>query len=40
MMALLLPFSPPNEYIMVLNALGGVNGRSRAIMHCSEVDQY
>jgi hypothetical protein len=25
---------------MVLNALRGVTGRSRVVMHCSDVDQY
>ena len=29
-----------NEYIMVSNALGGVNGRSRAVMYRFDVDQY
>jgi hypothetical protein len=29
-----------NEYIMVLNALGGVNGRSRAAILRLDVDQY
>jgi hypothetical protein len=31
-----------NEYIMVSNALGGVNGRSRAVIHRLDIstDQY